>query len=404
MSKIITHLTDCDLYKFTMQQAVFRLFGTTRVKYEFLWRNIDKMHLNISIKDFTARVKEQIESLCELAFTNEELSYLASKPFFKSDYIEYLENFHLNKKGISITNNNDILGITIEGTWVSKILYEIYVLSIVSELYTKHCGIQEAIWIQTGRKKLEEKLQWLNNALHSDEFFNYGDFGTRRRASKSWHEETIITQLSSEYGKNRMIGTSNVYFAMKYNIPALGTQAHEWYMVLQQLFRIIDSQSIALQKWADIYRGDLGIALSDTFGFDFFLCDFDKYFAKLFDGVRHDSGPPILWCRKLINHYKKLGIDPRSKTALFSDGLTLEIAVGLYKQFNNEIKTAFGIGTNISNDCGFIAPQVVMKPIECNGLPVCKISDSSGKTICKDTEYLSYLKKIIIQKTGNKLI
>lgn len=405
MSQIITHLTDTDLYKITMMQAVFRLFPLENVKYKFKWRNFSNMlPLNISIKDFASRIKEQIDGLCALSFTQEELTYLESKPFIRKDFIDYLEYFRLNKKGITITTDNNILDITITGTWLSKILFEVPVLSIISELYTKHNNIQEATWIQTGRKNLEEKLRWLNSTLHIDEPFTYGEFGTRRRASKAWQKEMIETQLSGKYGKNRLIGTSNVYFAMKYDIFALGTQAHEWYMMLQQLFRLADSQSIALQKWADIYRGDLGIALSDTLGFDCFLQDFDKYFSLLFQGCRHDSGSPILWCKKLINHYKKFNIDPRTKTALFSDGLTFEIAVGLYKQFNHEIKTAFGIGTNLSNDVGFLAPQIVIKPVECNGLPVAKISDSAGKGMCEDQNFLTYLKSIITQATSNKAV
>ena len=175
--------------------------------------------------------------------------------------------------------------------------------------------------------------------------------------------------------------------------------AHLWFQIHQQLtYRLIDSQKAALQAWADEYRGELGIALSDTLGYKTFLCDFDRYFALLFDGCRHDSGNPIRWCEDLIAHYRKLRIDAKTKTAVFSDGLTFEVAVDLFLKFHNSINTAFGIGTYLTNDCGFIAPQIVIKNTETNGKPTAKISDSPGKGMCMDDDFEAYLMKVVEEK------
>ncbi len=193
------------------------------------------------------------------------------------------------------------------------------------------------------------------------------------------------------------IGTSNVYFAKKYNLKPIGTMAHEWIMAGQgqEDVSLRNSQKAMLQAWCNEYRGDLGIALSDTLGVDAFLEDFDLYFAKLYDGIRHDSGDPDVWARKVICHYSKLGVEPKTKTLVFSDGLTFETAAKIYNKFKFAAKVSFGIGTNLTNDFEDITPlQIVMKIVKCNGLPVAKISDSPDKGMCNDKEYLTYLKKV----------
>ncbi|NQV00446.1 MAG: nicotinate phosphoribosyltransferase, partial [Parcubacteria group bacterium] len=170
--------------------------------------------------------------------------------------------------------------------------------------------------------------------------------------------------------------------------------AHEFLQAAQALVRVQDSQKFAFQQWAEEYRGKLGIALSDVVGMDAFLKDFDLYFCKLYDGARHDSGDPIVWCEKLIRHYENNGIDPKTKTAVFSDGLTFPKALALAKEFEGRIKTSFGIGTNLTNDMGITPLQIVIKMVECNGQPVAKISDSQGKEMCKDKAYLTHLKGV----------
>jgi len=220
----------------------------------------------------------------------------------------------------------------------------------------------------------------------------FADFGTRRRYSRNWHN-LIIKHLRKELPLN-FIGTSNVMLAKKFDIKPIGTMAHEFIQAMQSLVRLRDSQKYALQCWADEYRGDLGIALSDTLGIEAFLTDFDKYFAKLFDGVRIDSGNPHDIANKVINHYLNLGITPNTKTIVFSDGLDIDKAIKLNDTFSNVIKCSFGIGTNLTNDCGFKAPQIVIKMTHCNSQPVAKISDSIGKQMCTDKDYLRHLTRV----------
>lgn len=390
-------LLDTDFYIFTMMQAIFHKYTAAHGKFEFKWRNWDKMKMNITLGDFVGRLKKRIDVLCELRFTEEELSYLSSIPFLKSDFVEYLRLFKLNRKHIHIHEKNDTLAIDIQGPLLGLIMFEVPVLANVSQLYTGHCGEMGFNWQQEGKKRLEEKLDYLDSTLHRDMDFKFADFGTRRRAHLDWHDQLLSRIL--DRCPQRLAGTSNVYFAMKYGIKCIGTMAHLWFQIHQQLgSRLIDSQKTALQVWADEYRGELGIALSDTLGFDAFLVDFDRYFALLFDGCRHDSGDPIKWCEKLIDHYRFMRIDPKTKTAVFSDGLTFPLAVELFLKFQNHINTSYGIGTHLTNDCGFLAPQIVIKNTALNGSPTAKISDSPGKEMSVDEGFLEYLKSIVARK------
>jgi nicotinate phosphoribosyltransferase len=262
-------------------------------------------------------------------------------------------------------------------------------------------GVDDATWLRDGRKRLKDKVAFLNKAIAPGKGFKFAEFGTRRRASYAWQEEALRYLIA--HGGDMLVGTSNVHFAMKLGIKPIGTMAHEFFQAHQQLGpRLVDSQKVALQCWADEYRGELGIALSDTLGFDKFLKDFDRFFSLLFNGCRQDSGDPIEWTKKLIAHYKTMRIDPTSKSAIYSDGLTFDLAVDIFKQFNNQIQTSFGIGTDLTNDCGFVAPQVVIKMVQCNRNPVAKVSDSEDKGMCEDPEFLDYLHKVIREDINSK--
>lgn len=397
---MIKSLLDTDFYILTMMQAIFHKYTSAYAKFEFQWRNWDKMELNISREDFIGRLKKRLDQLCELHFTNDELDSLSQIPFLKPDFIEYLRLFQLNRSYIHPYKKDDGIAIDINGPLLSVMPFEVPTLSTVSQLYTENHGEMKFNWLKEARKRLNEKIDYLNSNLHRDMDFGFADFGTRRRASFDWHEEEIQTLIKR--CPKYFIGTSNVYFAMKYGIKYIGTMGHVWFQTHQQSgSRLIDSQKTALQVWADEYRGELGIALSDTLGFDAFLVDFDRYFALLFDGCRHDSGDPIRWCEKLIAHYKSLRVDPKAKTAVFSDGLTFQVAVDLFLRFQNHINTSYGIGTYLTNDCGFVAPQIVIKNTFTNGKPTAKISDSPGKTMCRDPEYQAYLEKIIKEKISS---
>jgi len=394
---IINSLCDTDFYKFTMMQVVLHQQAGAHVRYAFKWRNWDQMQLRISPEDFIGRLKKELDHLCTLRFTSEELKYLSSIPFFKADFIEYLRLFQLNRKYIRPYVEDGEIKIVVEGPWLATILFEVPVLAIVSQLYTENCEQVKLNWLIEGRKRLKSKLEMLDAGLHKDQQFLFADFGTRRRADLDFHNEVISFILSMS--PHRLVGTSNVMMAMKYGLRPIGTMAHEFIQAWQQLGpRLVDSQSAALQSWANEYRGELGIALSDCLGFRAFLKDFDRYFALLFDGCRHDSGDPVWWAEKLIDHYKQLRIDPKTKTAVFSDGLTFEVAMDLFRRFHNQISVSFGIGTYLTNDCGFTAPQIVMKMVEMNGRSVAKVSDSAGKGMCEDPAFQEYLTKVVREK------
>jgi len=387
---------DNDLYKFTMQQAVLHNYPDVNVVYKFRIRNADKKILYddpLSVNDifkkvFAKGLNEKIDAFCETKFDREELSYLRTIPFIKSDYVDFLEDFTFKRRYIRIGPD---LTITIRGPWLQTILFEVPLLSILSELYC-----DEILSCRT--KCLRETLKspqyiYPNEFMNKEKMddFRFSDFGTRRRSSHDFHSE-IIRYFKMNAGKH-FVGTSNVHFAKKYKVKAIGTMAHEWLQAHQALTRVSDSQKKALEVWAKEYRGDLGIALSDVVGFNAFLRDFDKYFAKLFDGCRHDSGNPFEWGDKLIKHYKSLKIEPETKTAIFSDGLDFEFAKLIYLHFHGRIKCGFGIGTYLSN---FLSnpPSIVIKMVECNNKPVAKISDSNGKLMCDDEDYLSYLRNV----------
>jgi nicotinate phosphoribosyltransferase len=398
---MVHSLLDTDFYKLTMMQVVLHQYASAWVRYAFKWRNWDEMHLTVSLQDFKCKVDAEIDRLCELRFTEDEVNYVASIRFFKPDFIEYLRLFQMNRSYINTYIEDEQLKINIEGPWLNTILYEIPVLATISELYSGLHGVDDKTWLQDGRKRLKDKVGLLNKAIVANHRFNFADFGTRRRASYLWQEEVLKYLIGNCEGS--LVGTSNTHFAMKLGIKPIGTMAHEFFQAHQQLGpRLVDSQKVALQCWADEYRGDLGIALSDTMGFDKFLKDFDRFFSLLFNGCRQDSGDPILWTEKLIAHYKEMRIDPRTKSAIYSDGLTFESAVDIFARFNDQIQISFGIGTHLTNDCGFVAPQVVIKMVQCNRKPVAKISDSQAKGMCEDPEFLDYLNYVIREDVNSE--
>lgn len=389
---IINSLLDNDLYKFTMSQCVLHQYPSTWVKYKFKCRNNEHLRKVLS-SEFIYDLNQEINNLCSLRFTEEELQYLSRIPFLKVDYIDYLSLLKLNREyvNINIDNKTGELKIEIEGPWLATILFEVPLLAIISGLYMKHVNIHNDNFVSFGKEKLNEKIKLLKE---SDIKIKFADFGTRRRYSQEFQRYILVT-LKDCLPQNMFIGTSNVWMSKLYNLKPIGTFAHEFVMSHQQLgVRLVDSQKAALESWVKEYRGNLGIALSDCINMDSFLGDFDLYFCKLFDGCRQDSGDPYEWCEKLIKHYEFMRIDPKTKSAIFSDSLTFEKAIDLQKTFGNRINVSFGIGTNLTNDCGIEPLNMVIKMVECNKKPVAKISDSPGKGMCEDEEYLSYLKKV----------
>lgn len=382
---IIHSLLDTDLYKFTMMQAVLHQFPGAQVEYRFKCRNGD-----VALARYAAEVNREVDSLCELRFREDELDWLRALRYVKSDFVDFLALFHFNRKHIDIRADGNDLAISIKGPWLHTILFEVPVLSIVNEVYFRNT--QPTPDLVEGRKRLASKLA-LVRALPESLAFSFADYGTRRRFSHAWQREVLATVRAEASGA--FVGTSNAYFAKELGLLAVGTMAHEWLQAAQALGpRLADSQRWAFQKWADEYRGDLGIALSDVAGLKAFMRDFDMYFCKLFDGARHDSGEPIAWGEAIIAHYLANRVDPRSKSLVFSDGLSFPRAIDIARHFQGRAKTAFGIGTNLTNDLGYTPLQIVLKMVRCNGQPVAKLSDTPAKTMCDDASYLAYLKQV----------
>jgi nicotinate phosphoribosyltransferase len=390
---IITSLLDTDLYKFTMMQVVLHHFPGAQVEYRFNCRNT-----GVDLAPYIEEIRDEIAWLCTLRFRERELDYLRGLRFIKSDFVDFLGLFQLNTKYITVersASENGGISIVIKGPWLHTILFEIPVLAIVNEVYFRNT--QPIPDYAEGRRRLREKIALVRDDPEM-EGVHIADYGTRRRFSRMWHDEVLLT-LKEEL-KEKLAGTSNVMYAQKHNLTPLGTMAHEYLQACQALGpRLRDSQTFGFETWAREYRGDLGIALSDVYGMDAFLRDFDMYFCKLFDGARHDSGDPVTWGERLIAHYEKNRVDPKTKTLVFSDALTFPKVVELYKRFKDRARVAFGVGTNLTNDLGYTPLQIVIKMVRCNGQPVAKLSDAPEKNLCDDEAYLAYLRQVFqIQK------
>ncbi|WP_060465121.1 nicotinate phosphoribosyltransferase [Acinetobacter sp. LMB-5] len=394
MSPIIHSLLDTDLYKFTMLQVVLHKFPQTHSVYHFRCRNLeDTVYPLVDILD---DLNEQLDHLCSLKYKEDELQYLRKLRFIKSDFVDYLELFQLKRRFIQASIDAEgRLDIHIEGPMVQAMMFEIFVLAIVNELYFSRIKTDQ-VWAE-GERRLQAKLdliqQYEKSQQPNDPPFLVSDFGTRRRYSFAWQKHVVAAFHKTV--PNVFRGTSNVLLAKELNITPIGTMAHEFLQAFQALdVRLRDFQKAALETWVQEYRGDLGIALTDVVGMDAFLRDFDLYFAKLFDGLRHDSGDPYEWGDKAYAHYRKLKIDTKTKMLTFSDGLNLPKAWELHQYFKDRFQVSFGIGTNLTNDMGQKPLNIVLKLVECNGQSVAKISDSPGKTMTDNDTFLAYLRQV----------
>ena len=385
---IITSLLDTDLYKFTMMQVVLHHFPGAQVEYRFKCRNE-----NVDLVPCIDEIEAEIRSLCRLRFAPDELDYLRGWRFLKSDFVDLLGLFQLNERFVRVTPTEDSpteIDITIKGPWLHTILFEVPLLAIVSEVYNRRRGPRPDY--AEGRARLAAKIDTIN-AVRDPEF-RIADYGTRRRFSRVWQEEVVA--LAARRHRRRSSSAPATSSSRRCcGLTPLGTMAHEYLQACQAVGpRLRDSQVFAFNTWAREYRGDLGIALSDVCGMDAFLRDFDLFFCKLFDGVRHDSGDPFEWGEKLIAHYQKMRIDPHTKTMVFSDSLDVPLAIRLFEHFRGRMHTAFGIGTNLTNDLGYERLQIVIKMTRCNGQPVAKISDEPSKSMDYDPSYVAYLREV----------
>lgn len=397
LNPIITSLLENDLYKFSMGQAIYHQFASYKATWDFKCRNKDVFFTKEMVKE----IQEQVNAYCNLRFTEEELSYLDSIEWLKGSYIDFLRLWHPRSEDILITTDSPCgLSVEARGTWLNTSMYEIPILAIVNETYFRLQDLAPFELLKDSyKKKLKEKVEGLVEGKYHLEKFS--EFGLRRRLSSETQDYLIgyLKENQDSFLKNGyFVGTSNVYLAKKHEVLPVGTMAHEWIMNVGQgnhKHNPAYSNWYALDAWIKEYGVKNGIALTDTITTDCFLKDFQLTYATLFSGVRHDSGDPIAWGRKLLEHYKKLNIDSMTKTLLFSDSLDFEKATEIYKEFAEETNVAFGIGTYLSNDTSIKPLNIVMKPVLCNGQDVAKLSDSSGKGMCRNPEYVSYLKRCI---------
>jgi len=377
-------LLDNDQYKFTMQQALLKLgFGAVPVEYKFQCRT-----KNIDFRSAYLDITRKIYELTKLKLLPAEYDYLKTLRYFQDDYLELLKGFRFNLNYVDMKLENKELILRIKGPWFNTILYEVPILSIISE---EMCYNKDMWDFEEGEKRLEKKLA----LIKPHRFFRFGDFGTRRRKSGNWQYEVIKKCI--ETVPSNFIGTSNMHYAKAFGITAIGTMAHEWLQAHQQLnYRIADSQKMAFENWIKVYRGDLGIALSDIINTDAFLKDFDDpLFYKLFDGVREDSEPdPIKFGERIVRFYLDRKIDPKTKTIVFSNGLNFDKALEICLDLSDNINVSCGIGTNLTNDFELPALNIVIKMVSCNGQPVAKISNSPGKGMCESPEFVNYLKSV----------
>lgn len=399
LNPIIERLTDTDFYKFTIGQYIYHKHPTDIAKWAFKCRNNNIKFTPEMIQE----IKEQIDYFCTLKFTQDELDYLKTIKFIKRDYIEnYLRywqpdrnEIHINEIGMQAYND---CGLTIEceGTWLNTSFYEIAILAIINETYYSFkygAGARDIEFQEATIDKFKKVIDgtWQIGV--------WSEFGTRRRYSykmQDWLIGYIVNKNIPGF-----VGTSNVWLAKKYGVKATGTLAHECIMSQQSrpLYSPAYSNKVVMDEWLDEYGVLPGVFLGDTIGTDIFLKDFTLKYAHSFNGVRHDSGDPFAWGEKLIEHYKSIGINPKTKTLLFSDSLDFEKADKLYRHFNDKTHVAFGIGTYLAgvqhNDISCHPLNIVCKMVECNGFPVAKISDTPSKIMSRDVEYVEYLKRCI---------
>jgi nicotinate phosphoribosyltransferase len=382
---ILNFLTDNDLYKFTTMNAIQKLFPKAMVRYSFINRGKTQFP-----DGFADELRKEVDSFANLALSREEEQFMISRCYyFDPVFIDLLKGYRYDPDEVRIRMKNGDLSIEIEGLWYRTVLWEVPLLALVSELF----------FIMTGEKPREAEDRAAKKALRLKEMkAEYSDFGTRRRFSFDVHDMVIRTfkKYSGEFFK----GTSNLYLAMKHDLTPVGTHPHEWFMFHASHYGYRSANAMALDAWVKVYHGDLGIALSDTYTSDNFFSSFSRLHAKLFDGIRQDSGDPLVFTDKALKYYTSNGIDPATKTLVFSDSLNTDLIQSIKKHVNGRIRDVYGIGTYLTNDVGVRPLNIVIKIAASrlgsgdNYQPTIKLSDDTGK-YTGDPDEIKLCKKIL---------
>ncbi len=385
---IIQSMLDTDYYTFTMQQAIHHQHPDVDADYEFIVRSSE------SLVPYIPEVRKQLELLTEMQMTDDQIRFLGDpvkRGYLKPDYLRFMRLYRFDSRYVQVHEVDGQMAIRVRGPWAHGINFEQPVLAMVSEIRNRH--VYPNVTLEDVREKLYSKIDKLKVDATSEElsFMRVADFSTRRRLSYKAQHEVVSVMMHDFPGV--FTGTSNVHIGREFDIPVIGTMAHQWLMGYQQLGRLVDSQKAALEGWVQEYRGELGVALTDCINTDHFLSEFDLYFSKLFDGLRHDSGCPFAWGEKVIKHYEKMKIDPMGKSVVFSDSLNFTTCLELVRAFKGRIKMGFGVGTNLGCDVEGVKPlSIVMKLVAVNGQPVVKFSDDPVKVVCRNESFLGYAK------------
>lgn len=382
MRQIIQHFTDDDLYKFTMCCAAIKNFPRTQVRYCFNDRNN-----TVYPPGFAEELRHQIKMLESVVITDEEIAFMRRRcRYIPVWFYSYLKGFRYDSSWVRVNQDEDgHLDIMFEGCWSSTILLEVKVLAIISELYYIMTGEDKSFDYDSYYAKSRHKAQRLIEAGCT-----FSDFGTRRRASFKAQDTAIRAMKKCQQsltGPGKFTGTSNVYFAMKYDLVPIGTMAHELICAIAGMYGPQMANYLAMKTWGDTYRGSLGTFLYDTYGWRIFSLNFSEDYANMFKGLRVDSGDNFRELDLITSKYRDLHIDPRTKQIVFSNGLDVDGAIEIQKYAQNKCIPSFGIGTHFTNDFDGVRPMnIVIKlvavkiteswPFYCD---TCKLSEDPGK-------------------------
>lgn len=372
---IIQSVLDTDLYKFTTSYAYSKLYPRAYGQFRFIDRGKTTYP-----QGFAEELKKEIQEMSKLALTKDEASFLYRElPYLPPTYIDFVRGFRFDPEEVKVEQDAEgHLSIIAEGLLYRVTLWETPILALVSELYNKMLGAQpdmeytERTIISKARKLAEHGI-------------TFSMFGMRRRFSAAIEDR--VTELLKEHAAGYLFGTSNVYYAYKHGLRVSGTHPHEWIQFHGAMFGYKMANYMAMEDWINVYDGDLGTVLTDTYTTDVFMRNFSKKHAMLFTSLRHDSGDPLQFTEKVIARYRELRVDPTIKYIIFSDGLDPERAIEIANYCKGRIGASFGIGTNFSNDVGNgVRPMnIVMKLWKCKMTekerwhPCVKLSDVDGK-------------------------
>lgn len=365
----IQSLLDNDLYKFTMMQAVREQQPNATASYRFINRRESNTFSPASVE----RIRHEIQQFCKMSLTPAELEFLATLPFIKPDFVHYLKNFQLKPETVQIELNQGKLQIHIQGSWLDTILWEVPLMAIISQTYFE---IEDTNWDHDLKQNYYQKTLQKGQRLTAAQC-KFIDFGTRRRRSFAT-QETVVRAFKDP--TVNCAGTSNVYLAMQHNLQPVGTMAHEWIMAYAGLQGVANANVAALQAWRNVYGDQLGVALTDTYTSDQFFQDINGQLAKDYAALRHDSECPIQFADKVLDFYQAQGIDPTTKSIVFSDSLNVDKAIQIQQHIAQRCQTAYGIGTHFTNDfANSPALNIVIKLYSINCTHVAKISDNPIK-------------------------